>query len=1228
MADNSLEDIVFSQVDQELTEVIKDLKSGEAMITQEPKLSSIVEVAKKPIASPIALQHAELTGIITSITQPKHKGESTYMKILCPNINKTFDVICGLSFCPLRQGDTINALCTVAPDGKLHINKPPFVQPAIDKDSIIQCLMRALKQGYKQVYKFYTAILNSAGDNTAVIPFLTGLSQTWNDTRNSDILFTFANIEPEDVKNLLNWWYKERNLRRLYLFGLNKKEINACRLTCDEIYTKCVNNPYTVPAIPLDKCASILDQLNKKFTSEQIIRGSIVRLLWRNLHGNAWVGTPTRILAKNYPDTKNHVEVLKQEYEVKFELETAYLAFPYKVELWVTNYLVNRVKMDPIKYDTPLDTKIVLDAGKVVERVSAHTTFQLSEDQMRAVQGALDHSVSVISGSAGVGKCLLIGTKVLMFDGSIRPVEELKIGDQLMGPDSKPRNILSTCVGIGDTYEVIPAKGKSFICNSNHILTLKGLNPSIRYCSNGNNPYILIFTVEGIRRSKCFKTEQEAIKYMSDLQDDIFDIPLNEYMKRAAIQQKFSNLFHVGINFPEREVPFDPYIIGFWLGDGIHDRPGFAIGDIEIVNEIRRIIKDYGLKMMQIGVDKIMYNISSTGDNYGKNGANKFINTLRDLNLLHNKHIPDIYKINSRTVRLKVLAGLIDSDGYNTCNCIEITQKNVRLSKDIEYLAFSLGFMITRNECEKSCMHLGEKFTGIYQRMHITGKGLEEIPVILERKRCVERKRVKEATCSKFKVKHVGNGIYRGFELDGDGRFLLGDFLVTHNSTVVGQVMHNLELRGIPYAVGAFTGKAVSRIREVTKTKKPSTIHRLIANTRVNRLDKRSTKFEKEPETLEYQHIIIDEASMLTTELFYDFIQAYPNVKHITFVGDVNQLSPIGWGALFSEMLKSETIPTYRLTTNYRVYTADGERDGIILNANAIISHDPTYPFEFVSTGNFTVIEGPIERVYDIIRGCFAANVKAHQLVIVTPYNRSLDILNKTFQEIYNDGARSITDSRGIKWMIGDRVMLTENDQEIGVFNGESGTVRDITNKTILVDFGHSGCHEFLLEPLPQKNYFQQGTVGTYWKRGYKDEVFDGDEGSVIEERTVLRLTHAYALTVDKSQGSEWDFVVVFVPEFNTGSFLNRNRIYTAITRAKRACWAVVSDSDAFNETAVRAPPFRCENLAKRLSMHLPNMKPFKLPAPIPALEMNGDAAKIEEIPVDAFDTGIDCDDY
>lgn len=1080
---------------------------------------------------------AEVTGVVTVVNIPKQKGEPTTFKINCPNMNKTFDAVCDF-YCPIRVGDTIYALCAIDANMKLHVTKSPFVQPCIDRNSIVQCFMRCLRLGFMPCTKLYNTISQIAGGDEQVISFLSAIAQLWSDTHNSEILFMFENTEPEDIKKLMGWWYRERNLRRLYLLGLTKKEINASRLTCDEIYERCTTNVYTIPAISPEKCLDILDRQNKKPVEDDVIRGSIMRTIWKSLHERGWSGMPTKFLSKQFPGIKHHVESLKADYGLVVELETAYLKHPHKVETWVADFIIEKCLSDKITYTTPIDEVIIAEDGTTINRLSAHFSTDVSEDQQIAIQGALDHKISIVTGAGGCGKCLGKGTEILMFDGTIKKVEDILVFDQVMGPDSLPRTIISTCTGTDNMFEIIPDKGRTFTCNTPHVLTLIGITPYI----TGNT---VNYSLRGIRHIRAFTVEQDALDFIYSLEDDIFDIPLDEYMKLSEDDKCNCHVFHVGVTYPEHDVPVDPYTVGYELCDT-------------------------------------------------------------------DTCIPHIYKANSRHVRLQVLAGIINRSG-NT-NCIEITHKNTQVLKDIEYLAFSLGFMVTNSD----------------NVINISGEHIEDIPLksyysSISRSRSRDRDR---ATCLNFKVNPLGIGTYYGFELSGDGRFLLGDFLVTHNTRVLGQIIYNLELRGITYAVCSFTGKAVAHIRKVTKRQNPSTMHRLIYNAKKDKLDKRSNQFEKDIPLSDYEHIVIDETSMVTTELLWEFLQVYSNVSKITFIGDVNQLQPIGWGCLFQQLLKSETIPTYKLTTNYRVYTKNGDRDGIVLNSNAIISHDMNYPFEFTHTDNFSVIEGPIERVYDIIRGCYSSGIKSDQIVILTPLNRSLNVLNYEFQKIYDEGARSVTDSRKMRWIVGDRVMLTENDKEIGVFNGETGSIKNISDKAILVDFGSSGCHEFLIEPTQmQRNYYGQGQSQVYMKSGNNaDEVFDGDEGDSNNERTVLKLTLAFALSIDKSQGSEWDFVIVYIEEFNLGSFLNKNRMYTAITRGKRCNWIVASDVDALNTVAVKPSPFRCENLARRLTDKLPNIKPFKIASSMPLQEMNNDM-KEEEMP-QIFDTGFDCDDF
>lgn len=156
---------------------------------------------------------------------------------------------------------------------------------------------------------------------------------------------------------------------------------------------------------------------------------------------------------------------------------------------------------------------------------------------------------------------------------------------------------------------------------------------------------------------------------------------------------------------------------------------------------------------------------------------------LRNNNLLNNKHIPYEYKCNSRDVQLKLLAGLIDSDGYNKTNCYEIIQKNNELAEDIVYLCRSLGFACYSRKSKKTCYNSknGPK-EGIYNRISIYGAGMEEIPVLCKRKQNLYRKQIKNALAYRIHIEKLEEDDYYGFEIDGNKRFVLGDFRlhITH----------------------------------------------------------------------------------------------------------------------------------------------------------------------------------------------------------------------------------------------------------------------------------------------------------------------------------------------------------------------------------------------------------------------------------------------------------------
>lgn len=348
-----------------------------------------------------------------------------------------------------------------------------------------------------------------------------------------------------------------------------------------------------------------------------------------------------------------------------------------------------------------------------------------------------------------IGKpgCFAPGTKVLMFDGSMKKVEDIVIGDKVMGDDGEtPRTVEKLYHDIDDMFEICPKRGTNYTVNSRHPLVLKS---------------------KGHRYSK---------------KGDIIEIPVNDYIKTTNC---FKNNYHCfrssGINcWIDNNIKIDPYFLGVWLGDGTSSCLHITNIEHEILEYCEQYIKSLGLIWEH--KKKYKYIISSHEKTKNKNCL---LNLFNELGLLNNKHIPHNYKVSSRETRFKILAGLIDTDGYmdKKGKGYDIIQKNETLMDDIIFIARSLGFSANKKQCKKSCMYKGEKREGVYYRCLIQGEKINEIPVLVKRKKISEPiTKIKDSLTSSFKIIPKGIGDFYGFELDGNKRFLLSSFEVTHNT--------------------------------------------------------------------------------------------------------------------------------------------------------------------------------------------------------------------------------------------------------------------------------------------------------------------------------------------------------------------------------------------------------------------------------------------------------------
>ena len=365
------------------------------------------------------------------------------------------------------------------------------------------------------------------------------------------------------------------------------------------------------------------------------------------------------------------------------------------------------------------------------------------------------------------------------------------------------------------------------------------------------------------------------------------------------------------------------------------------------------------------------------------------------------------------------------------------------------------------------------------------------------------------------------------------GIFVLTGGPGTGKTTVIRGMLEMLEWAGLDRLLGAPTGRAAKRLAEATG-RKTMTVHRML-EAQGGMGDDGSSQFVKDAdEQLEADAIILDEVSMMDIILMQHFIEAVPDGCHVILVGDVDQLPAVGPGSVLKDILRSRVIPSVRLTEVFR----QNEESMIVLNAHAINEGRvpvcmPASDFQFIE------IMDAAATADNIVRLC--QNELPRQgwnplidVQVLSPMHRQecgVENLNKLLQAALNPKSPSKAEFMNTVqiFRLGDKVMQTKNNyslkwnringygdnEGVGIFNGDMGFIESISeeNRTVTV-------------------------------------VFDDERRIVYDNLYVEELELAYAITIHKSQGSE--FKVIITPAFMGSAFLmNRNILYTGITRAK-----------------------------------------------------------------------------
>ena len=336
----------------------------------------------------------------------------------------------------------------------------------------------------------------------------------------------------------------------------------------------------------------------------------------------------------------------------------------------------------------------------------------------------------------------------------------------------------------------------------------------------------------------------------------------------------------------------------------------------------------------------------------------------------------------------------------------------------------------------------------------------------------------------------------------------------TGKTTTTQGIIAAYRAAGLRVLLAAPTGRASKRMSEATGME-AKTIHRLLE------FNPQDGYKRNDDNPLEGDVLIVDECSMIDIILMYNLMKAIPVQMRLILVGDIDQLPSVGAGNVLRDIIDSGQVPVIRLTRIFR----QAQSSRIVMSAHAI--NQGRYPdtSNGKDTDFFFIRKDDPEQVAEEIvklvkhRLPKAYNQPLSNIQVLTPMQRSVvgaGNLNMLLQQALNTSTLGISRG-GINYKLGDRVMQIRNNYDKNVFNGDIGIIEKVNmeDRTLCIRF--------------------DGSLVEY-------------EASELDEVTL-----AYATTIHKSQGSEYPIVVI--PVLMTHFvMLQRNLIYTGITRAKKIC--------------------------------------------------------------------------
>ena len=385
----------------------------------------------------------------------------------------------------------------------------------------------------------------------------------------------------------------------------------------------------------------------------------------------------------------------------------------------------------------------------------------------------------------------------------------------------------------------------------------------------------------------------------------------------------------------------------------------------------------------------------------------------------------------------------------------------------------------------------------------------------------------------------------------------------TGKTTTLNTIIKLMQKMNLKIALAAPTGRAAKRISEVTGLE-AKTIHRLLGVVRNdNELYISFSKNEENP--LSSDVIIVDEVSMLDINLMSSLLKAVKPGAKVILVGDADQLPSVGPGNVLRDIINSKTVNVIKLEHIFR----QAQESLIVVNAHRINNGEmPIFKsdnpnFFFMKRGDAQIVNATIADLYkNRLPATYGIN-PINSIQVLSPSRKGVagvNSLNEILQQEINppDYMKAQTNYGKTVFRVGDKVMQTKNNYDIewvrdngeegtGIFNGDIGIIQKISSIDKVLEI-----------------------------------VFDDDKRVLYNFSDLEELELAYAITVHKSQGNEFDYVIISVSNFNS-MLMFKNLLYTAVTRAKRMVILVGSESSIVKMINNNAKSNRYSGLCQRM---------------------------------------------